>query len=65
MKTQKISFSNIKDVLNRAEMKNIMGGSGEPCGQYVSGCINGPQVTYWCNCYGSCIFIGATGGCIA
>lgn len=37
MKTEKISFKNIKDVLSRNEMKTIMAGSGGNCGTcYVS-----------------------------
>jgi hypothetical protein len=31
MKTEKMSFKNIKDVLSRAEMKMIMAGSGKTC----------------------------------
>lgn len=65
MKTQKMSFSNIKDELSRDEMKKIMAGSGEPCGHYESGCYNGTQYLYWCNCYGSCMYIGSQSGCIA
>jgi hypothetical protein len=52
MKTQKISFSNIKDVLSRDEMKNIMAGSGSypTCltrryGFYESGLCSGPSVS--------------------
>jgi len=32
MKTEKMSFKNIKDVLSRDEMKGIMAGSGSGCG---------------------------------
>ncbi len=35
MKTEKMSFKNIKDVLSRDEMKEIMAGSGESCGLCV------------------------------
>ncbi len=31
MKTTKMSLANIKGKLSRAEMKDIMAGSGEPC----------------------------------
>ena len=31
MKTEKMSFKNIKDVLSRDEMKSIMAGSGVTC----------------------------------
>jgi hypothetical protein len=53
MKTQKISFKNIKDVLSRAEMKNIMAGSGlESCGA----CFNGGYGSY-------CLKGGNLSGC--
>ena len=44
MKTEKMSFKNIKDVLSRDEMKSIMAGSG---GSTCSNCIasNGPACT--------------------
>lgn len=32
MQTQKMSLANIKGKLTRIEMKNIMAGSGAPCG---------------------------------
>lgn len=36
MKTEKISFKNIKDVLSRSEMKNIMAGSAGACTTCIS-----------------------------
>ena len=38
MKTQKMSLANIQGKLSRAEMKNIMAGSGD---QYYGTCCNG------------------------
>jgi hypothetical protein len=58
MKTGKISFKNIKDILSRDEMKSVMAGSGgEGCGncnsQYgVIACSTGP-VTGTCFCAGA------------
>ena len=57
MKTQKMSLANIKGKLSRAEMKNIMAGSGGGSGCSGSNCS-----------YGSCTIDsgackGATGQC--
>ncbi|MCC6835561.1 MAG: hypothetical protein IT213_11265 [Cytophagales bacterium] len=57
MKTEKMSFRNIKDVLSRDEMKSIMAGSGlEACGgcqSPVNGqwayCVKGGNLTT-CTC---------------
>jgi hypothetical protein len=49
MKTEKMSFKNIKDVLTRDEMKSIMAGSGTS--SWRSACYNGN--TYWYICYTS------------
>jgi hypothetical protein len=48
MQTQKMSLANIKGKLNRAEMKNIMAGSG---GAY---CI--PEYGYGCGPQNICCF---------
>jgi hypothetical protein len=40
MKTQKMSFKNIKDVLSRDEMKVIMAGSGGTGSSNLQTCIN-------------------------
>ncbi len=54
METKKMSLANIKGKLSRAEMKNIMAGSGgSSCNQY------GPAL-----CFGRCTFSnGASGSC--
>ncbi len=46
MKTEKMSFKNIKDVLSRDEMKSIMAGSGGG-GATCSGCVAG-GISYTC-----------------
>ena len=43
MHTQKMSLANIKGKLSRAEMKNIMAGSSQKCGD--TGCTPGQQST--------------------
>ncbi len=54
MKTQKMSLANIKGKLSRAEMKNIMAGSGEVCNV-------GNQCWHWYRAvYGTCM---PWGGC--
>ena len=65
MKTEKMNFKNIKDVLSRDEMKEIMAGSGESCGAYAFACINSSTQVYWCNCNGNCSFVMVIGGCYA
>lgn len=46
MKTEKLNFQNVQNVLSRDEMKNIMAGSGsclavgEPCNDNVQCCSN-------------------------
>lgn len=45
MKTEKMSFKNIKDVLSRDEMKGIMAGSGG--GGSCTSCIAG-GISYYC-----------------
>jgi hypothetical protein len=51
MKTLKMNFGNIKNVLSRSEMKKIMAGSdcgyGVPCGQPTGG---GGGTSYFCKC---------------
>lgn len=47
MKTQKMSLANIEGKLSRAEMKNIMAGSGSSCDVY---CGSGSYYT----CSGTC-----------
>jgi len=54
MKIQKLNFGNIKNKLSRAEMKNIMAGSGF---QYPPG---GGQCT---NMGASCVSYATCGGC--
>lgn len=59
MKTEKMSFKNIKDVLSRDEMKKIMAGSGDLCG------MCGPNRNWACasNWQSTCqcqVFAGAT-----
>ncbi len=53
MKTERMSFNNIKDVLSRDEMKKIMAGSGEAgcgnCKGTSTACAAGP-VTGTCIC---------------
>jgi hypothetical protein len=54
MKTEKMSFKNIKDVLSRDEMMKIMAGSGGGlCGRCDTG--RGMDFCYnnngWCLCY--------------
>ena len=48
MKTEKMSFKNIKDVLSRDEMKEIMAGSegGGSCGLCV---IEGVNIWFYCS----------------
>ena len=41
MQTQKMSLANIKGKLSRAEMKNIMAGSGGNCDHYHYQCNDG------------------------
>ena len=49
MKKQKISFSSIKDVLNRDEMRSIMAGSGSSqCSTSTCSNSNGTTTNY---CY--------------
>ena len=48
MKTEKMSFKNIKDVLSRDEMKEIMAGSGVTCSAWYN---NGGYIY---NTYGAC-----------
>ncbi len=44
MKTEKMSFKTIKDVLSRDEMKMIMAGSGEGCGMcMITVGVTGPN----------------------
>ena len=47
MKTEKLSLKGIKNVLNRAELKKIMAGSGGPCNTCGPGGYN------CCGCYNS------------
>jgi len=48
MKTEKMSFKNIKDVLSRDEMKSIMAGSGVEGYSCRSCCTSGATIcTYW------------------
>jgi len=51
MKSKKLSLSEIKNVLNRDEMKKVIGGCGNPC-------------TYTCSVGGfdTCIFFGPNCG---
>jgi hypothetical protein len=62
MKTVKMSLATIQGKLSRAEMKNIMAGSGTcptigkcggSCSTELGGggvCVSGPAPTYDCNC---------------
>lgn len=50
MKTEKMSFKNIKDVLSRDEMKGIMAGSG---GCYNGGCWQA-DVAWLNGCFSQC-----------
>jgi len=54
MKTEKMSFKNIKDVLSRDEMKGIMAGSGwkpgDPCTIWC--CVQGTPCRYVCTVQG-------------
>jgi hypothetical protein len=51
MKTEKMSFKNIKDVLSRDEMKSIMAGSGCDilcyCDSYLVGRVCSTQDCQW------------------
>ena len=59
MKTQKMSLANIQGKLSRAEMKNIMAGSGSKCS--YSGCT--VYDSYTGKTYaGSCGYISAVPG---
>ena len=55
MKTEKMSFKNIKDVLSRDEMKSVMAGSGtDSCPQACSGdssknCYRNTSLACVCN----------------
>ncbi len=48
MKTTKMSLANIQGKLSRAEMKNIMAGSGESCGRTGDKCYNSDDCCYHC-----------------
>lgn len=71
MKKKKVSFNNIKDVLSRTEMKNIMAGSGtQQCNCLYCEMSNGGLNLYASSCSASyptayCIWftgdIGASG----
>ena len=68
MKTEKMSFKNIKDVLSREEMKGIMAGSGGgSCGNctvpgYTSvACYSGAGSGGSCSCL--CLYRGLGCGC--
>jgi hypothetical protein len=57
MKTQKMSLGNIKDVLSRDEMREIMAGSIG--GYYCRSCCNGSVLcTYWVS---SCCGLASNG----
>jgi len=59
MKSKKISLSEIRSVLNRDEMKKVIGGCGDPCAQ--AACLVG-QINP-CQAYGpSCQCISELGG---
>ena len=74
MKTEKMSFKNVKDILSRDEMKKIMAGSGDlTCTSgpiYNSGgaicknytCIGDSSysVLWWFTCYGSTCYSTST-----
>jgi len=74
MKTEKISFKNIKDVLSRDEMKGIMAGSGPGCGvtcvsmtvaqvmSCVSQCYNNGILD--CHCYWCCSAVACGNRCV-
>ena len=52
MQTQKMSLANIKGKLSRAEMKNIMAGSGEDDCKIGQSCTFNNDCGYWqCICY--------------
>lgn len=55
MEARKMSLANVQGKLSRAEMKNIMAGSGSNCS--VSGCCS---IT---NCNGTCTASGNTCTC--
>jgi hypothetical protein len=57
MKAKKMSFQNIKDVLSRDEMKEIMAGSGYPCRH----CCQGNLILYCANWVSSCCYVGPDG----
>ena len=65
MKTEKIDFGKIKDILKRDEMKQIVAGCGGSS-YWVSSCINGN--TYWALCNsttGECKIWHSRPGCYA
>jgi hypothetical protein len=53
MKTVKMSLATIQGKLSRAEMKNIMAGSGDNCGSIICG-SNHQQYSCSTNQYGKC-----------
>lgn len=73
MKTEKMSFKNIKDVLSRDEMKGIMAGSGG-CGvtcvsmnvSQVMNCVSGcySNGTLDCHCYWCCSAYACGNRCV-
>ncbi len=59
MKTQKMSLANIQGKLSRAEMKNIMAGSGSGCILTFYVCPD-PIFDRCCDSYLECRFDGST-----
>lgn len=59
MKTQKLSFKNIKDELSRDEMKEIMAGSGNGYGIFI--CCSQYIDPFIANRVSSCCYINYSG----
>ena len=59
MKTEKMSFKNIKDVLSRDEMKKIMAGSGS------STCSRFDSFAFECTCNGNTYCVWSWAECIS